>query len=116
MALGARMIRTVDLVLPDGTLTEKTPVFFEGRLVEMARAIGVVHVLLDSPDAEQASTEGRLLYRGREAVILRGPAVVRLGIPFSIEKLPRSSNNYWQDIHLPQAQFFLNLSSEGSGQ
>ena len=111
-----RLIRTSDLVLPDGTLTYGLPVFFEGILLEVTRQFGVVHVRLGPPVNLRASTEGCVSFRGRIAVILRGPAVVRLGIPFHAELVPYGEQNYWQDLRLPQAQFDFNFADGGPRQ
>ena len=108
-----RLIRTNDLVLPDNTRTDGLPVFFEGVLLEVTRQIGVVHVRLGPPGDPQTSTEGCVQFRGRIAVILRGPAIVRLAIPFHAERVPLCVSNYWQDIHLPHAQFVFNFAEGG---
>jgi hypothetical protein len=108
-----RLIRTNDLVLPDNTRTDGLPVFFEGILLEITRQIGVVHVRLGPPKDLRTSTEGCVRFRGRVAVILRGPALVRLAIPFHAERVPLCERNYWQDILLPQAQFVFNFAEGG---
>ena len=108
-----RLIRTSDLVLPDNTRTDGLPVFFEGVLLESSRQIGVVHVRLGPPGDPRTSTEGFVQFRGRVAVILRGPAIVRLAIPFHAERVPPCECNYWQDIRFPQAQFLFNFAEAG---
>jgi len=93
------------LLLPDNSQARDLPVFFEGRLVRYERKIGVVTVHLDSPVLPDGSSEGTANFRGRLAVILRGPAVVELAFPFRVEPLPAEPGNYWRDLRAPQAQF-----------
>jgi len=103
-----------DLILPDNTQPGLLPVFFEGRLRRFERRIGVVFVTLDAPVAER-SAEGMLFLRGMAAVLLRGPAVVQLAVPFRVERLPDDEANYWEDLRFPTAQFrlpFLTRSSK----
>jgi len=76
-----------ELILPDNTRPGQLPVFFEGRLRRFERRIGVVFVTLDAAMAGR-SAEGMLFLRGIAAVMLRGPAVVQLAIPFRLERLP----------------------------
>ncbi len=102
-----------DLILPDNTRPGLLPGFFEGRLRRFERRIGVVFVTLDAPAAER-SVEGMLFLRGRVSVVLRGPAVVRLAVPFRLEPLPADAANYWQDLRFPTAQFLLPLGSPSS--
>ena len=94
-----------NLILPDNTRPDGLPVFFEGRLLQFERRIGVVFVALADPSCEVEASDGILLVRGATAVILRGPAMVRLAAPFRIERLPRGADNYWHDLRTPQAQF-----------
>jgi len=98
-----------ELVLADNTSARGLPLYVEGRLSRFSRQIGVVHVELDSPAFATDSVEGSTCFRGGIAVILRGPAIVRLAFPFRVEKLPRGADNYWEDIRLPRAQFKLAL-------
>ena len=100
--------------MPDNTRPGLLPVFFEGRLCRFERRIGVVFVTLDAPVAAERSAEGMLFLRGMAAVILRGPAVVQLAVPFWVERLPDEAN-YWEDLRFPTAQFrlpFLTRSSK----
>lgn len=104
---GAKTLRFLpvrDLYLPDNTQPAGLPVFFEGRLLEFERQIGVVFVRLDSP-ALPYTSEGAVLFRGRAVVIVRGPAAVELTSPFQVERLPTDVDNYWRDLRLPCAQF-----------
>ena len=103
-----------DLILPDNTLPGQLPVFFEGRLRRFERRIGVVFVTLEAPTAPR-STEGMVFLRGTAAVLLQGPAVVQLAVPFRVERLPDNRANYWEDLRFPAAQFrlpFLTRSSK----
>lgn len=97
------------LVLPDNTSAAGLPLYFEGRLRQFVREVGVVHVELDSPASADESVEGFTYFRGATAVILRGPAIVKLAFPFQVEKLPCEADNYWEDLRLPRAQFKLPL-------
>lgn len=97
------------LVLPDNTSAAGLPLYFEGRLARFVREIGVVHVELGSPAASTESVEGFTYFRGSTAVILRGPALVKLAFPFHVEKLPGEAENYWEDLRMPHAQFKLPL-------
>lgn len=83
--------------------------YFEGVLLEHMRRIGVVHVRLGSPGDPRTSAEGCVQFRGKVAVIVRGPAIVRLAIPFHVERVPGCGQNYWQDLRPPQAQFVLSF-------
>jgi hypothetical protein len=96
-----------ELYLPDNTQAGGLPVFFEGRLRQFERQIGVVCVHLDAPTTAERATEGVVCFRGQAAILLRGPAVVELAFPFHVERLPDDPNNYWLDLRLPQAQFEL---------
>lgn len=98
-----------ELVLADNTSARGLPLYFEGKLKRFRREIGVVHVELEPPASTTESVEGSTCFRGGIAVILRGPAIVRLAFPFRVEKLPRGADNYWEDIRLPRAQFKLAL-------
>ena len=95
------------LILPDNSCASGLPVFFEGRLCRFVREIGVVSVVLGAPANSEKSVEGVICFRGVTAVILRGPAVVELSFPFTVEKLPRDVVNYWNDLKFPRVQFML---------
>ena len=107
-----RFLPVRDLYLPDNSQPAGRPVFFEGRLLEFERQIGVVFVRLDAPAAVAASPEGAVLFRGKAAVILRGPAVLELAFPFHVERLPADPDNYWRDLRVPRAQFEFPFSPD----
>ena len=107
-----RFLPVRDLYLPDNSQPAGRPVFFEGRLLEFERQIGVVFVRLDVPAAVAASPEGAVLFRGKAAVILRGPAVLEMAFPFHIERLPVDPDNYWRDLRMPRAQFEFPFSPD----
>lgn len=102
-----------DLILPDNTQPGQLPVFFEGRLRRFQRRIGVVFVTLDAPTASR-STEGMVFLRGTAAVLLKGPAVVQLAVPFRVERLPAADANYREDLRFPTAQFWLPFTGRTS--
>jgi len=104
-------IQVRDLVLSDNSQPGALPVFFEGRLCQFERRIGVVSVHLDTPTLAEKGVEGTVRFRGRMAVILHGPAVVRLAFPFRVERLPADALNYWEDLRFPTAQFRLPFDS-----
>ena len=95
------------LILPDNTPVDGQPVFFEGRLEQFNRQIGLVRVQLGP--AERFGAQGMILFRERSVVILPGPAVVQLSVPFHIERLPTGEENYWRDLRLPCAQLLFNF-------
>ena len=103
-----------DLILPDNTRPGQLPVFFEGRLCRFERRIGVVFVTLDAPTMPGRSAEGMVFLRGMAAVLVRGPAVVRLAVPFRVERLPVEEANYWEDLRFPTAQFWLPFAGRTS--
>ena len=105
------LIPVRDLYLPDNSQPAGLPVFFEGRLRQFERQIGVVFVQLDAPASAEKTPEGPLLFRGKTAVILRGPAVVELAFPFHVERLPVDADNYWRDLQVPRAQFEFPFST-----
>jgi hypothetical protein len=94
-----------DLFLPDNSRPAGLPVYFEGRLLDFERQVGVVRVRLDSPASSNGCGDGTILFRGQIATIVRGPAVVELAFPLHIESLPMDEVNYWRDLRLAQAQF-----------
>lgn len=104
-----RFVSRRELILPDNSDARGLPLYFEGRLRRFTREIGVVYVELESPAPAVEALEGTLNFRGKIAVILRGPAVVQLSFPFQVEKLPAEAANYWADLQLPRAQFQLPL-------
>ncbi|SRR6266511_2478090 len=100
-------IEAENLILPDNSRVDGLPVYFEGKLNRFMRTVGVVYVMLDALAHTERSSEGIAHFRGSTAVILRGPATVQLAWPFSVERLPRDSANYWNDLRVPCAQFVL---------
>ena len=108
-----RLIPARDLFLPDNRQPAGTPVYFEGRLRQFERRIGVVFVLLDSTASPARVSDGFVSFRGKTAVILGGPAMVELAYPFHVERLPGDASNYWRDLHVPQAQFEFPFSPDG---
>jgi hypothetical protein len=111
-----RLIPVRDLFLADNSQPGGLPVFFEGRLHHFERQIGVVFLWLDAPTSPETATDGPVYFRGKTAVILRGPAVVELAFPFQVERLPAGPENYWRDLRLPCAQFEFPFAPEaGSG-
>ena len=111
-----RLMSVRDLFLPDNSQPEGLPVFFEGRLQHFERQIGVVFVWLDSPTSQETATDGLVYFRGKTAVILRGPAVVELAFPLQMERLPTVPDNYWRDLRVPRAQFEFPFSSTFAGE
>jgi len=92
--------------LPDGTQVDRDPVYVEGMLKEFTRRIAVVWVEL-GPLPVVGTAEGRVLFRGRPAVVLRGPATVQLHSSHFIEKLPTELNHYWNHLSAPDPQMEL---------
>jgi hypothetical protein len=95
-----------NLILPDGTSADRDPIYVEGILKEFRRNIAVVCVDLDRPLIE-GGAEGRISFRGVTAVILRGPATVRLGHPYFVEKIPADAKSYWAHLRSTNPQFEL---------
>lgn len=100
-----RFVPVRELFLPDNTRPSSLPVYFEGTLEKHWRRIGVVYAYLDGPKMPDGAAEGTTPFRGRIAVILKGPALVQLAFPFEVEKLPADPDNYWRDLKVPCAQF-----------
>jgi hypothetical protein len=107
--LPQRFISPRELLLPDDTAVAGLPLYFEGRLQHFVRQIGVVHVFLEPPASAESLADGLVYFRGATAVILRGPAVVKLAYPFHVEKLPADEDNYWRDLRGARVQFKLPL-------
>ena len=106
-AIQERLTSASQLILPDNTPVDGQPVFFEGRLEQFSRQIGLVRVQLGP--AERFGAQGMIFFRGQSVAILPGPAVVQLSVPFHIERLPTSEENYWRDLRFPRAQLFVNF-------
>ena len=108
---GPQQFRPVrSLFLPDNSQPDSLPVFFEGRLRQFERSVGVVTVWLDAKNGSVSAGDGRILFRGYLAVLLQGPAVVQLAAPFCVERLPTDADNYWRDLQTPRVQFELPLN------
>lgn len=105
----SEFVRVADLILPDNSLPGPLPVFFEGRLRHFDRRIGVVFVTLDAPELPAPTADGVVRFRGTAAVVLQGPATVRLAFPFRVEPLPIDPANYWEDLRASCVQFGLPL-------
>jgi len=90
-------INDVNLVLPDGTKIEGDPVYVEGILREFSRRIAVLFANLD-PLPFEGTAEGRVLFRGTPAVILRAPATVQFHHSQFVERLPTDEKSYWQHL------------------
>src|SRR5512137_121403 len=69
-----RLIPVGDLYLPDNSQPAGSVVFFEGRLQRHERQIGVVRVWLDALASMETASDSSIYFRGKTAVILRGPA------------------------------------------
>lgn len=100
-----RLIPTADLILPDASTPGGRPVYFEGVLESHHRRIGVVDVTLGAPSLPSTPADGVTGFRGGQAILLPGPALVRLAFPFVIEPLPDDDTNYWRDLRVAGAQF-----------
>ncbi|MCL4180486.1 MAG: hypothetical protein KJ072_22415 [Verrucomicrobia bacterium] len=104
-APGPRWISIKELILPDNREAADLPVFFEGKLESFIREAAIVSVQLGDPRCPRSPANGTVHFRGRCAAVLQGPAQVQLAYPFSVEKLPSDSDNYWEDLRRPKAQF-----------
>src|SRR5205085_10093337 len=80
-----------NIILSDQSRPENLPVFFEGKLDSFHRQIGVVRVRLWLPTLADTASDGLVTFRGKLAVIIRGPALVELQAPFHVEQLPTAS-------------------------
>ncbi|MCP5524076.1 MAG: hypothetical protein H7A46_21270 [Verrucomicrobiales bacterium] len=105
----ALLIPTARLILPDGSTPDGRAVYFEGLLEGHVRRIGIVDVVLGEPPATDDCADGITAFRGSTAVILPGPAIVRLAYPFVIEPIPGDPINYWRDFTRHGVQFELPL-------
>lgn len=101
------------LLLPDNTSPSGLPVFFEGQLQQFERRIAVVFVGLEAIVLDETAAEGVVCFRGKTAVVLRGPAVVQLAFPFRVERLPAETSNYWRDLRFARAQLELPFVADG---
>src|SRR5262249_22047907 len=99
------LISTRSLFLPDNSQPAVLSVFFEGKLVDFRRQIGVVYASLEPLCLSDDPAEGIVHFRGNTAVILKAPATVRLAFPHFVERLPQDRDNYWRDLHKAHVQF-----------
>jgi hypothetical protein len=114
---GPHWIPVKELILPDDSRTDGLPVLFEGLLREFVREVAVVTAVLGAPQCPLATANGPVRFRGGCAVVLQGPALVRLAYPHSVEPLPLNPENYWEDLQCALAQFtfpFGGSPDEGS--
>jgi hypothetical protein len=95
-----------NLVLPDGTRVDRDPIYVEGILTGFRRSIAVVQVELGEPPIG-GTADGRISFRGRTAVFLRGPATVQLAHPFTVERIPIHPQAYWEHLRRIDGQFEL---------
>ena len=103
----ASRIEASSLVLPDNSTVDNDDLFFEGKLLAFRREVAVVIVLLGRPVISGDSANGRVLYRGKTAVILPGPATVELHRDHFIDKIPSESRLYWAHLRTSGPQFNL---------
>ena len=111
-----RFIPVRNLFLPDNSQPGRWPVFCEGRRRQFERQTGVVWVQLEAPASPGSTPEGLVFFRGKAAVLLRGPALVVLAFPFRVERLPADPANYWRDFRVPRAQFELPFAPSPTNQ
>ena len=102
-----QMIPCATLLLPDNSQPDGLPVLFEGKLTGFERRVGVIHVALDAPELPHTPAQGLVYFRGRSAVILSGPATVRLSSSLRIERLPSCQK------HLPLADIHRMTGHDG---
>lgn len=102
-------IRAQTLYLPDNTRADGLPLLVEGRLQHFVRRIAVVEVALGAPRLSECTADGLVYFRGRQAVIIRGPLTAELAYPFLVERLPSDPDNYWSDIKKMNVQLALPL-------
>lgn len=96
-------------ILPDNSWPGLLPGFFEGRLRQFDRRVGVVNVTLDAMDLLEPTADGGVRFGGAAALVLQGPATVRLSFPFRMEPLPTDPAKYWEDLRAFRAQLQLPL-------
>ena len=72
----------------------------------------MVFFTLDALDIPVSTADGLVQFRGTAAVVLQGPATVRLSFPFRVEPLPTDPVNYWEDLRGFRAQLQLPLRTE----
>jgi hypothetical protein len=114
-APGPRWISIKELILPDNREVADLPVFFEGKLESFIREAAIVTDQLGNPRCPRSPANGTVHFRGGCAAVLQGPAQVQLAYPFSVEKLPSDSDNYWEDLRRPMAQFAFSFAEDSAG-
>jgi hypothetical protein len=102
------VIPAADFVLPDNSAVHKDELYFEGRLLAYQRNVAMVFAVLDSLTLEGETANGRVLYRGRQVVVLQAPATVQLHPEHLVERLPEDFKFYWNHLTARQ-QFDLPL-------
>jgi hypothetical protein len=106
-----RMIRASDLVLPNNMQVHSERLYFEGRLAGYSRRVSVVFVVLDFLELDGKPARGRVIYRGRGAFVLQGPAVVELHFQHFVESVPEQSPFYWEHLTRVDRQWELPLGA-----
>ena len=101
----ANVIQAANLMLPDNSMVHRDELYFEGKLLSYRRDVAFVFLALDQSAFAGEGANGRVLYRGRQAVILHGPATVQLHPDHFIEKLPSDSSFYWDHLRIVGPQF-----------
>jgi hypothetical protein len=104
-----KVIQASSLVLPDNTAVQKDELYFEGNLLAYRREVALVFVELGRLTLQGETANGRVLYRGRPAVILQAPAAVQLHADHFVEKIPKDFQFYWNHLILSGRQFELPL-------
>lgn len=100
------------LCLSDDDQPAAAPVYFEGRLQRFTRRPGAVLVWLGPRTSTNGAPDGPIYFRGSKAVIVQGPALVELALPFHVEALLTDPKSYWRDIHTPDAQLEFSFAAE----
>ncbi len=100
-----QVIRAASLVLPDNSTVHKDELYFEGKLLAHRREVALVFVVLDRLTLNGETANGRVLYRGRQAVVLQAPATVQLHFEHFVEKLPNDFKFYWSHLIVSGPQF-----------
>ncbi len=99
------MIPAASLILPDNSTVHHDELFIEGKLLTFQRDVAIVSVVLERLAFDGETANGRVLLRGRQAVILQGPARVQLASDHFIEKLPTDFRFYWSHLGSSSPQF-----------
>lgn len=99
------VIPAADFVLPDNSTVHRDELYFEGKLLAYQRNVAVVFAMLDRLTLEGETANGRVLYRGRQAVILQAPATIQLHSEHFVERLPTDFSFYWNHLTAAGPQF-----------